>query len=187
MNFPWAAVGVIVSLLGLLGAVFRYMVWDYLHMVASLDEKYATSIAEAHAAMHERKFLPIIAAIFDSAEARKAILPAFSTAEILTEVSLDSRVREAITVISERIMLDRSYRWAQKLSIWVAISWLVVIVLVVIYSINLISHYLDGVKVIWVPSWLVPGIVCVAFACCTFALYRLALNKFIRLLRANPL
>jgi len=107
MGSYWAAVGV---LLVPLGATLKYLVWDFFFKVQSLDEQYSTRIAETHAAMHERRFLPIIASIYDSVASRRDILPGFSTIEILSEVSIDAKVREAIVVISDRVALDRAYR-----------------------------------------------------------------------------
>lgn len=72
MSPYWAAVAVI---LAPLGATLKYLVWDFFHKVQSLDAQYSTRIAEAHAAIHDRKFLPIIASIYDGIAARKVILP----------------------------------------------------------------------------------------------------------------
>ena len=123
MSPYWAAVAVI---LVPLGAVLKYLVWDFFHKVQSLDAQYSTRIAEAHAAIHDRKFLPIIASIYDAIAARKVVLPAasVSTIEILTELSIDVKVTEAIAVVSERVALDGAYRRARALSIWVAVPWL---------------------------------------------------------------
>ena len=176
--------GVIVAVVS---AILKYIVWDFFNKVQSLDKEYATSIAETHAALHERKFLPIIAAIYDAVAAREAILPAASALEILTELPIDARVREAIAVISERIALDRSYRLAQKRSIWVATSWLAVVALVIGMSIVTAFRYFAGSQSIWVSSLFIPTIMCVAVGFWMLILYRSALNRFIRLMRTNPI
>lgn len=185
MSSYWAAVGVF---LGLVGAAFHYLVWDFFHKVPSLDQQYSSRIAEAHAAIHERNFLPIVANIYDLIASRKAVLPAASasTIEVLTELSIDAEVREAIGVIMQRGALDRAFRSARALSIWVAIPWLACIVLSVILF---FGHYdaQTGIKSLWVPVLLVPTILSGGIGCCTLTLYRLALNRFIRLLGGNPL
>lgn len=175
------------AIIAVVSAILKYFVWDFFNKVQSLDKEYATSIAETHAAMHERKILPIIAAIYDAMAAREAILPAASALEILTELPIDARVREVIAVISERIALDRSYRLAQKRSIWVATSWLAVVALVIGVSIVIVFRYFAGTKSIWVPSLFIPTILCVTVGLWMLILYRSALNKFIRLLRTNPI
>jgi hypothetical protein len=176
--------GVIVATVS---AVLKYFVWDFFNKVQSLDKEYAASIAETHAAIHERRFLPIISAVCDAVAARQAILPAASTPEILTELSIDAKVREAVNVISDRIALDRSYRLAQKRSIWVAFSWLAVDASVVATITITVLRYFAGTKSIWVPSLLILTVLCVAVGFCLLMLYRSALNKFIRLLRTNPI
>lgn len=185
MSSYWAAVGVI---LVPLGAGFKYLVWDFFHKVQSLDEQYSTRIAETHAAIHERKFLPIIASIYESVAARKAILPAASasTVEILTELSLNAKVKEAVLIVSEKITLDRSYRWARILSIWVAVPWFCCIVLFVVLFLR---HYdaQIGVRSLWTPPLLLATSLFGGVGCFTLTLYRWALNRFIRLLGANPL
>lgn len=185
MSPYWAAVAVIIVPLG---AVLKYMVWDFFHKWQSLDAEYSTRIAEAHAAIHERKFLPIMASIYDSIASRKAVLPAQSaaTVEILTELSIDAKTREAIGVISERIDLDRAYRWARVLSIWVAIPWLVSAALFAVLFVRCYDTQV-GIKAVWVPALAVPIIVSGGLGCCALTLYRLALNRFIRLLGENPL
>lgn len=185
MSPYWAAAAVI---LVPLGTVLKYLVWDFFHKVQSLDAQYSTRIAEAHAAIHDRKFLPIIASIYDAIAARKVVLPAASasTIEILTELSIDVKVREAITVVSERVALDRAYRRARALSIWVAAPWLLSVVL---FAVLFLRDYdaQVGIKSLWSPVLAVPTVLSVGLGCCTFTLYRLALNNFIRLLGSNPL
>jgi hypothetical protein len=107
--------------------------------------------------------------------------------ELLNEFSISTRLRgELVTVISERIALDRSFEWARRLSPWVAIPWLASIILFVV----LFWEYYDvqmGIKSLWVPSLAVLTIASAVVGCTTFGLYLLALNRFLRLLRANPL
>jgi len=185
MSPYWAAVAVI---LAPLGAALKYLVWDFFHKVQSLDAQYSTRIAEAHAAIHDRKFLPIIASIHDAIAARKIILPAVSgsTVEILTELSIDVKVTEAIAVVSERVALDGAYRRARALSIWVAVPWLLSVGL---FAFLFLGHYdaQVGIKSLWIPALAVPTVLSGGLGCCTLTLYRLALNNFIRLLGTNPL
>jgi hypothetical protein len=184
MSPYWAAVAV---MLVPLGAVFKYLVWDFFHKVQSLDAQYSTRIAEAHAAIHHRKFLPIIASIYDAIATRRVFLAASaSTVEILTELSIDVKVTEAIAVVSEKVALDGAYRRARALSTWVAVPWLLSVGLFVFLF---LGHYdaQVGIKSLWIPVLAVPTVLSGGLGCCTLTLYRLALNNFIRLLGTNPL
>jgi hypothetical protein len=180
--------GVAAVVVVLLSAVLKYLVWDFFNKVQSLDTQYSARIAEAHAAIHDRKFLPIIADLYDAIAARRAVLPSGSapTGEILTELAVDASVRQAIDVISERIALDRAYGLACKTSLWVAVPWLGSAAL---FGILFFWHYNEkaGMKSLWILWLLMPMALLVGIGCLTLVLYRLALNKFIRMLGANPL
>ncbi len=184
MSSYWAAVGVI---LVPLGAVLYYLVWNFLMNAQSLDEKYSTRIDEARDAIHDRKFVPIIASICDSVVAQKEILKTAPTVELLTQYSIRTRLRgEAVMVISERIALERSYEWAHRVSFWVAVPWLAFTIL---FAVLFVGHYdaQTGIKSLWVPSLAVPTIASAVVGCTTLGLYLMVLNRFLRLLRANPL
>lgn len=110
------------------GAILKYLVWDFFNMPQTLHNHFSVQLVEAQASIHEQKFLPTLADISDLVSARKALVPAASTIEILNELPIDARVRQAITALSERIELDRFYQRTLYLSSWVAISWLIVII-----------------------------------------------------------
>lgn len=97
-------------------------------MPRTLHKDFSTEIAEARASIHERRFLPILADINDQVNSRRLLVPTVTTLEILTELSIDARVKEAIEALSERVKLDRSYKRTVGLCWWVALPWLVSVI-----------------------------------------------------------
>jgi hypothetical protein len=114
-------------LLTLAGAGLKYFVRDFFQMPDTLHTKYSTAMTEAHATIHERRFLPTLVQIYDQVAVRKGFLPAASTTDILMELPIDAQVREAMAAVSERNSLDRAFGRAAWLSPCVAISSLFVI------------------------------------------------------------
>ncbi|MGA7218542.1 MAG: hypothetical protein WBX38_09515 [Candidatus Sulfotelmatobacter sp.] len=108
------------------GALLKYLVWDFLNMPQTMHEKHSGDIAEAQAAIHERKFLPSLVSIDELLASRRSLLPSASLIEILTELPLDSKVKEAMAALSERLEMNQSYEKAAGACHWVAGSWLIV-------------------------------------------------------------
>jgi hypothetical protein len=177
----WAALGII---LVPAGAGLKYLVWDFLQMPDTLHSRFSTALTEAHATIHERRFLPTLVQIYDQVAARKMLLPAASTTDILVELPIDAQVREAMAVVSERALLDRTFQRAIGPCPWVGISWLIVICAsIILFFVD--RHSASGWKTTW--GW---GLICaIAIASLagmtSFGLFLMARNRLIRILGAN--
>jgi hypothetical protein len=192
MSSYWTAVGLF---LGLVYGLTRYLVWDFLWMRKALNKEYSGKIARAHLAIHDRKFLPVIASICASVAGQMKYLDKGVKGsiraeewiiEILTEDTIGARFREAFLAFTERIALDRSYWWACHLSIWVALTWCGIIG----FFVGFFFRHFDaqtGVQSLWTPLPGLRAMLLVALGASTLGLYRWALHRFIRLLEANPL
>jgi hypothetical protein len=125
----WAQLTIV---LAPLGAAFKYLVWDFLHKPETMHTQFSAQMAEAQAAIHERKFLPPVIRLCDQVTARKAFLPKEAnvpTIQILTELSLDAEVRLAMTALTERLSLEGAYDRAVSSCNLVALPCLLLIVL----------------------------------------------------------
>lgn len=184
MSSYWAAAGVV---LGLEGAAFKYLVWDFIFGKQSL-EHYWQSVEEAHNAIHERKFLPIIVAVCDSVVSRKGILPTAETVEILTEFAISVQLREEVVkVLRERVALNQIYGQVRVLSFCVAVPWSACILL------SCLVFFKDfdvraGIKSLWAPHMAVAAFLagCIGFlGLCLYILVRCKLVRSVR--KANSL
>lgn len=180
-SVTWAALGV---LLVPAGACFKYFVWDFFQKPETLHLRYSTAIAEAHATIHERRFLPTLVRIYDQVDARKKLLSAASATDILMELPIDVEVREAMAAVSERSSLDRTFQRALGACRWVAVSWLIVICTSL--ALFFVYHYAVAD---WKPTYTWWLIVVFAGASLTGAtglgLHWRWLDRFLRILRAN--
>jgi len=177
----WTALGIVLLPAG---AGLKYLVWDFFQMPETLHSRFSTAVTEAHAAIHERRFLPTLVQIHDHVTARKELLKAASTTDILMELPIDAQVREAMAAVSERNSLDRAFGRAAWTCPWVAISWLIVIC----SSLTLffvIHHAVPGWKTVY--KWgLILAIVTASMAGIVFfGLFLRARNRLIRLLGGN--
>jgi hypothetical protein len=160
------------------------MVWDFFNKPETLHLQFSTAIAEAHATIHERRFLPTLVRIYDQVDARKKLLSAASAIEILMELPIDVDVREAMAAVSERSSLDRAFHQALAACPWVAVSWLIVICSSL--ALFVVSHYaVPGWKPIY-AWWLIAVITGTLLSGATsFGLYLRWRDKLLRILRAN--
>jgi hypothetical protein len=112
-------------LVTVLGGFLKYLVWDFFNMPQTLHERYFSDLSAAQTAIHQNRFLPPIVEIFDSVETRKKFVPAATTMEILVELPIDAKIREARAALLVGDKLDRSYQKAMQLCPWIAVPWLV--------------------------------------------------------------
>ena len=177
----WTALGI---LLVPAGAGLKYLVWDFFQMPDTLHSRFSTVITEAHATIHERRFLPTLVQIHDQVTARKELLKTSSTTDILMELPIDAQVREAMSAVAERALLDRTFQRAMAPCSWVAISWLIVICAsITLFFVN--HHSVSGWKTAY--AWgLIFAIAIASFAGMTsLGLFLMARNRLIRILGAN--
>jgi hypothetical protein len=191
MSSYWTSVTVF---LGLVYGLCKYFVWDFLWMRKALNRDYSAKINRAHLVIHDRKFLPVIAGIYESVADRMKLsgegVPRSTHSEwvigILTEDSIGTRFREAFVAFTERVDLDRSYWWACHLSIWVAITWCGLIACVVSFFFRHFDAQV-GIQSLWAPLPGLSTMLLVALGALPLGLYWWALHKFIGHLEANPL
>src|SRR6267142_2181024 len=177
----WTALGI---LLVPVSAGFKYLVWDFLQMPDTLHSRYSTAVTEAHATIHERRFLPTLVQIHDQVTARKELLKAASTTDILMELPIDAQVREAMAAVSERNSLDRTFGRAAWLCPWVAISWLFVICSSVVLFF-VIHHAPPSWKTICTRGLTLTIVTASLAGMIFFGLFLRARNRLIRLLGGN--
>ncbi len=192
MSSYWPGVTVF---LGLVYALSRKLVWRFLWMRKELNKDYSEKLARAHAAIHDRKFLPVIASIYDSvAEQMKLSAGGVQKSThtewvigILTEDSIRARFRDAFRAYHERIALDEYYTWLCHLSICVAVAWLVVIACGTAYFFLHFDVRSGVLASLWAP---LPGLratFVLAPGALTLGLFWWTLHRFCGLLEANPL
>ncbi len=166
------------------GAGLKYLVLDFFQKPETLYQQFSTAITEAHATIHERRFLPTLVRIYDQVDARKKLLPVALAMEILMELPIDAEVREAMAAVSERSSLDRAFQRALGVCRWVAVSWLIAIC--ASSALFFVSHYaVTGWKPVY--SWCL--IVLIAGASLTgmtsFGLFLRWRDRLLRILKAN--
>ncbi len=166
------------------GAGLKYLVLDFFQKPETLYQQFSTAITEAHATIHERRFLPTLVRICDQVDARKKLLSAASAMDILMELPIDVDVREAMAAVSERSSLDRAFQRALGVCPWVAVSWLVVICTSL--ALFFVNHYTAAS---WKPIYTWCLIVLIAGASLigmtSFGLFFRWRDRFLRILRAN--
>jgi hypothetical protein len=168
------------------GGAFKYFVWDFFHMPQTLDERFSARLAEAHAAIHQQKFLPAMVDIYELIASRKALVPPASAIEILTELPIDRKVRETVSAVSERIELDRSYQRAARLCPWVAYPWLISILSFV--GLFLARFHAGGdVKDHVLTILFAAAVLSVVTGAGAFCIFVGTRNRLLRLLGANRL
>lgn len=155
-------------------------------MPQTLHEKHSSGIAEAQAAIHERKFLPAFVSIDEQLANRRSLVPGASVIEILTELPIDTKVKEAMVALSERLEIDQSYDKAARSCPWVAASWLVLAMSSV--GMFFVHYHVSGILKVGLTAslWLLMGISAV-IGSIAFAKFHRAQNRLTRLLRANRL
>jgi hypothetical protein len=177
----WTALGM---LLVPAGAGLKYLVWDFFQKPETLYLQFSTAMTEAHASIHERQFLPTLVKIHDQVTARKELLKAASTTDILMELPIDAQVREAMAAVSARNSLDRTFQRALGACRWVAVSWLIVICTsLALFFVN--HHAVTGWKPVY-TWWLIVVIAGASLTGTTsFGLYLRWRDRLLRILRAN--
>ena len=177
----WTALGMLIVPAG---ACLKYLVWDFFQKPETLYLQFSTAVTEAHATIHERRFLPTLVRIYDQVDARKKLLSVASATDILMELPIDAEVREAMAAVSEISSLDRAFQRALGVCPWVAVSWLIVVV--TSFALFFVSHYtVTGWKSVY--TWcLIVLIASASLAGMTsFGLFLRWRDRFLRILRAN--
>ena len=183
VNAHWAWLGIMIAPVG---AFLKYFVWDFFNMPQTLHEKHSSGIAEAQAAIHEKKFLPALVSIDELLVSRRSLLPRASLIEILTELPLDSKVKEAMAALSERLEIDQSYDKAARSCPWVAASGLICTASSV--GIFIVHYHASGILKTGLTTALRLLIATSAVVCgVTLVKFRQAQNRLTRQLRANRL
>ncbi len=184
MGSFWAIVGL---LLVPWGAALKYLVWNFfINVPQKLEEQFSPGLAEARASIHERKILPVLVQIVETVESRKRLVATASTAELLSELVTDARVKDVLAAVSEGAELDRLLQRACDLCPWVALPWLCFVVLsaLVVAAHFQIPLYIRGVLL---PFVLLATLVSFLLGAAVFGLFVRTKNKLLRLLAANRL
>jgi hypothetical protein len=166
------------------GAGLKYLVLDFYQMPETLHSRFSTAMTEAHATMHERRFLPTLVQIYDQVVARKTLWTAASTMDILVELPIDAQVREAMAAVSERNLLDRTFQRAVGSCPWVATSSLIVICTsLALFFVN--HHAVTSWKLVY--TWWLIVVIAGAFltGATSFGLFIRWQNRLVRILGAN--